>query len=146
MNESQDLERRYRRLLSLYPKAFRLAREQEVLTVLMDGARPDQRWPRPGEVTNLAGHGVSRRARQVAHPDGGQQRPRPPQWVRITRTLVGIWLVILTTIFCATGHWWGLSLLTFAALHFWLAYHNIAFTDMWGGPGGSSPPPSGPGD
>lgn len=39
MSDSAELERRYRRLLACYPRAYRHESEQEILGVLMDGAR-----------------------------------------------------------------------------------------------------------
>lgn len=39
MTDSGDLERRYRRLLHCYPRAFRRLHEDEILAVLLDGAR-----------------------------------------------------------------------------------------------------------
>jgi hypothetical protein len=44
--DSPDLERRYRRLLAWYPRAFRREHEDEILWVLMAGAQ-DGQW-RPG--------------------------------------------------------------------------------------------------
>ena len=38
MTNSSRLERRYRSLLALYPKAFRREHEQEILSVLMAAA------------------------------------------------------------------------------------------------------------
>jgi len=42
--------------------------------------------------------------------------------VALTRLLVAIWLVILGSFFCASGHWWGALLFVAAALVGWLAY------------------------
>jgi len=53
MSDSEDLERRYRRLLACYPRAFRHGHEQEILSVLMAGAGDGQHWPRPGEAADL---------------------------------------------------------------------------------------------
>jgi len=47
------LERRYRRLLALYPRAFRREHGQEMLAVLMAGAKEGQRRPRFGETADL---------------------------------------------------------------------------------------------
>lgn len=47
------LERRYRRLLAWYPAGHRAAHEEEMLAVLLAGAREGQRRPRPTEVTDL---------------------------------------------------------------------------------------------
>ena len=45
MSESAGLEWRYRRLLAWYPRSFRREQEDEMLAVLMAGARPGQRRP-----------------------------------------------------------------------------------------------------
>lgn len=58
MSDSADLERRYRRLLAGYPRAFRREHEQEILTVLMAGADEGQQRPRLGEATNLIRHAL----------------------------------------------------------------------------------------
>ncbi len=58
MSDSPDLERRYRRLLAGYPRAFRDENEQEILAVLMSGAGEDQQRPRPGEAANLIRHAL----------------------------------------------------------------------------------------
>jgi signal transduction histidine kinase len=42
--------------------------------------------------------------------------------VAVVRLLVAIWLVILGSIFCASGHWWGAFLFVAAGLVGWLAY------------------------
>jgi hypothetical protein len=46
---TRRLERRYRQLLRAYPVAWRQTREEEILGVLMDGARPGRRRPTIGE-------------------------------------------------------------------------------------------------
>jgi hypothetical protein len=56
MSDSVDLERRYRRLLAGYPRAFRREHEQEILSVLMAGADEGQQRPRLGEAANLIKH------------------------------------------------------------------------------------------
>jgi len=53
MTDSKDLERRYRRLLACYPRAFRSEYEQEILAVLMAGAEDGQQRPRLGEAADL---------------------------------------------------------------------------------------------
>ena len=53
MSDSADLERRYRRLLACYPRAFRREYEEEILAVLMAGAGDCQQRPRPGEAADL---------------------------------------------------------------------------------------------
>ena len=61
MNESADLERRYRQLLSCYPQLFRHEHEQEILAVLMAGADEGQQRPRLGETANLITHALRMR-------------------------------------------------------------------------------------
>ena len=58
MSDSAGLERRYRRLLACYPRAFRREHEQEILAVLMAGADEGQQRPRPGEAANLIKHAL----------------------------------------------------------------------------------------
>ncbi|MGW3601951.1 hypothetical protein [Micromonospora sp. NPDC005161] len=60
---SDDLERRYRRLLAVYPWEHRRAYEDEMLAVLVAGARPGQRRPVAGDVLNLVGAGLRARLR-----------------------------------------------------------------------------------
>ncbi len=53
MTEAAGLERGYRRLLAWYPRAFRSGHEEEMLAVLMAGARPGQRRPGLAEAVNV---------------------------------------------------------------------------------------------
>ncbi|NUW35071.1 hypothetical protein HTZ77_27105 [Nonomuraea sp. SMC257] len=48
-----ELERRYRRLLRLYPRDHRARHEEEMLGVLMETAEPGRRRPHPRDVTDL---------------------------------------------------------------------------------------------
>ena len=48
-----ELERRYRRLLRLYPREFRARRESEMLGVLMASAQDGQTRPAPGSVADI---------------------------------------------------------------------------------------------
>ena len=58
MTDSAELERRYRRLLACYPRAFRGEQEQEILAVLMAGADEGQQRPRLGEAADLIKHAL----------------------------------------------------------------------------------------
>ena len=53
MSESAALEGRYRRLLAWYPPSFRREQQDEMLAVLMAGARPGQRRPDLLETADL---------------------------------------------------------------------------------------------
>jgi hypothetical protein len=58
VSDSAELERRYRRLLAWYPRAFRQEHEQEILGVLMAGADEGQQRPRLGEAADLIRYAV----------------------------------------------------------------------------------------
>jgi hypothetical protein len=45
VSAQQELARRYRAYLALYPRAYRDAHEDEMLGVLLEGARPGQQFP-----------------------------------------------------------------------------------------------------
>jgi hypothetical protein len=66
------LERRYRRLLAWYPAAFRREQEDEMLAVLMAGARPGQRRPGLVESADLIRHAVAMRGRLIGSRAQGQ--------------------------------------------------------------------------
>ena len=53
MSDPAGLEWRYRRLLAWYPRSFRREQEDEMLAVLMAGARPGQRRPGLLETADL---------------------------------------------------------------------------------------------
>ena len=63
MTDHADLERRYRRLLGWYPRAFRQQNGQEILAVLMAGAPDGQRRPGPAESADLIRSGLWMRLR-----------------------------------------------------------------------------------
>ena len=124
MSDVTDLERRYRRLLALYPKAFRHEHEEEMLAVLLAGAESGQRRPRLAEAANLAGNAILMRLLLVL-----LIRPTPWEYrhARIMvhlRVLIGIWLLLLTGLIYGfgPGGWWGALLVPAAALHFYFAY------------------------
>jgi hypothetical protein len=124
MTGSRTLERHYRRLLTLYPKRFRREREEEMVSVLMAGARDGQRWPRPAEVVNLLRHAAPSRVRQGPPP--GSFARRHPRGVITIRILVGLWLVAVTVFLCRYTLW-ALFMLVFVALHAYFAARTAAF-------------------
>jgi len=65
MTESAGLERGYRRLLAWYPAAYRLEKEDEMLAVLMAGARRGQRRPGLLESADLLWSAVGTRLRLI---------------------------------------------------------------------------------
>ena len=139
MTGSTTLERRYRRLLALYPSSFRREREEEMLSVLMAGSREGQRWPRPEEVVNLLSHATASRLREGRPP--GRFDRHHPRGVIVTRLLVAVWLVALTVFLCRYTLW-ALFMLVFVAAHLYLAARTAAF--MWDDPNDGEPPSAGP--
>ncbi len=65
MSEPAPLERGYRRLLAWYPRAYRREHEEEILAVLMAGARRGQRRPGAGESVNLITSALRVRLRRL---------------------------------------------------------------------------------
>jgi hypothetical protein len=68
MSEVSGLERGYRRLLAWYPDSFRGEQEDEMLAVLMAGARPGQRRPRLPETADLLWSALKMRAGRAGRP------------------------------------------------------------------------------
>src|SRR5262249_56897283 len=64
MSDPAALERSYQRLLAWYPRGFRREYGQEVLAVLLAGARPGQRRPGLAEAVHLILSGLGARLRR----------------------------------------------------------------------------------
>lgn len=77
------LEMRYRRLLRAYPADHRATYEREMLGVLIEGSRPGQRFPRPGDAFDLV------RAGLVTRLGGLRSTERGTGW-RNAAALVGL--------------------------------------------------------
>jgi hypothetical protein len=126
MNDDRDLERRYRLLLACYPAAFRHEHEQEMLAVLMAGAKEGQSWPRPAEVADLLRGATSMRLRRRLRSSWAWEYSHWRVMIPV-RVLIGVWLLALTAILYGydVGGWWGVLLVPAAALHFYVAYRNL---------------------
>lgn len=122
LTDSTRLERRYRWLLGLYPKAFRGEHEQEMLSVLIASAADGQRRPRLAEAADLVRTAIFMRLRQIKLPSSWEYRHA--RLMVPVRVVSGIWLLVLTAILYGYGRggWWGVLLGPAAALHFYLAY------------------------
>jgi hypothetical protein len=77
MSESAGLERGYRRLLAAYPRPFRRENDEEMLAVLMAGAREGQRWPGLAEAVDVLRSALRMRLR--LRP-GAWPEPANPGW------------------------------------------------------------------
>ncbi len=63
MTDRTQLEQRYRRLLACYPRAFRAEHEEEMVVVLMAGARTGQRRPGVADRADLIANALLMRMR-----------------------------------------------------------------------------------
>jgi hypothetical protein len=122
MTDSTRLERRYRRLLAFYPKAFRHEQEQEILAVLMAAAAEGQQRPRLAESVDLLSSAIFMRLRQIRLP--GPWEYSHSALMLPVRVVIGIWLVSLTAVLYGYGvsGWWGVLLVPAAVAHFYAAY------------------------
>ena len=68
------LERRYRRLLALYPPSWRSARLEEVLTVLLSCAEPGRTRPGWRDSMDLTRHAFGERVRLAGRPVSSDDR------------------------------------------------------------------------
>ena len=123
MTDSAHLERRYRRLLAFYPKAFRREHEQELVSVLMAGAAEGQRRPRLAESVDLLRNGVLVRVRHTKLPSSWEYRHARVMFP--VRVGIGIWLVTLTAILYGYGSPRGASSIRRPAAR-WSRRHTIA--------------------
>ena len=122
---TDSLERRYRRLLALYPRSFRRDHEEEMLGVLMARARPDRTRPTAGDAIDLARSGAFMRIRRTKLPSDWEYRHA--RWMVPVRILSGAWMAILTVILVAYDRagWWPAVLIPTGVLHFYLAFRLL---------------------
>jgi len=115
MTDQADLERGYRRLLGWYPPEFRHQNGQEILAVLMAGARDGQRRPGLAESADLIRSGLWMRLRPSV--------PRSARTVRAAvrlmyagaalsaaELIIGLALIIVDIQVAARGQFMGHSL------------------------------------
>ena len=123
MSDSTQLERRYRRLLAFYPKAFRREHEQEMLSVLIAGAAEGQRRPSLAEAIDLVGNAIFMRMWQMF--EKLFVRPYEVRHRRLLwgfRIVFGFVLIGIATLALSYGSWWTLWFLVGAAADFVFGY------------------------
>ncbi|MFG1886546.1 hypothetical protein ACGFIR_01575 [Micromonospora sp. NPDC049051] len=84
------LARRYRRLLFCHPRAYRRARADEMVGVLLDAAPPGRTRPTPREAANLIRHGLRCRLGRPASRTVGV-------WATLTAVSCGLFTAALAT-------------------------------------------------
>lgn len=92
-----ELERRYRRLLRLYPREFRARRETEMLGVLTVSAREGQTRPTPGDVADIVRGSLLMRLRG---PRGGWASA-----LAVFALLAPLFLVLTDILLVAVPYW-----------------------------------------
>lgn len=98
MNEFPQLERRYRRLLACYPRAFRRENEEEILAVLLACAQDGQRRPGFAASADLIRGAVRMRLRLAGQP------PRAVQTaIRLMYAGAAVQLATLITLVVTVG-------------------------------------------
>jgi hypothetical protein len=124
-NSNARLERRYRRLLGLYPRSYREQHGEDMLGVLMADSGKRGSRSRLTSALDLV------RAAFLVHTrywwemrvatERGRLAVSHPLFVIRVRLAVAVWLCILTAVLCARGYWWGLTILLFVVAHLVLA-------------------------
>jgi hypothetical protein len=99
MSDSKTLERRYRRLLALYPGAFRRQHEDEMLVVLMACARDGRRRPGLADSADLIRNAVWIRLR----PDLDRSANTMVWAIRLMFVGAALELVALLTVVSSEG-------------------------------------------
>jgi hypothetical protein len=122
MTDAADLERRYRRLLKCFPARYRREHEQEILSVLMAGAKEGQRRPGLADSADLVTSAIFMRWREVTRQPRWRWERRHPRLIVRMRVAIGIWLLVVGAILLDKHYWWGVVMVAPAALHFYLAY------------------------
>jgi hypothetical protein len=122
MTDAVDLERRYRRLLKFFPARYRREHEQEILSVLMAGAKEGQRRPGLADSAVLLTSAIFMRWREMTRQPRWRWERRHWRLVVRMRVAIGIWLLVVGGILLSDGYWWGVLIFVAAALHFYFAY------------------------
>ena len=100
MTDSAILERRYRRLLACFPRAFRRENEQEILGVLIAGAGEGRRRPGLAESADLIGNALLMRLR----PGGPRSSRTALAAVRLMYVGAAVEIATLVTIVATIGN------------------------------------------
>jgi hypothetical protein len=120
-DHSRELERRYRRWLALYPQAFRNEHEEEMVSVLMEGADSDRSRPRAGEAFSIARHGLLHR-RGGGFPSNWEKNHANVMFP--LRILLALWLTFISSMLVGfhRGEVWLVLLIPVILLHLYIAF------------------------
>ena len=127
MTESDArLERRYRRLLRLYPRSYRDQHADEMLGVLMTDSAQDGSHSRVSAALDLIRGAFLVHTRYWWEMRGAIEHNRlavrHPLVVIRVRLAVALWLCVVAAVLVAKGYWWGgFGILVFIVIHLVLA-------------------------
>jgi hypothetical protein len=128
-NSDARLERRYRRLLGLYPRSYREQHGEDMLGVLMTDSNQGG-GSRLALALDLVRNAFLVHTRywwdMRAAIEHDRLAVRHPLVVIRIRLAVAVWLCVVTTVLCAEGYWWGLTILLFVVIHLILAGRTAA--------------------
>jgi hypothetical protein len=124
-NSDSRLERRYRRLLGLYPRSYRAKHGEDMLGVLMTDSDKRASRPRLAAALDLVRGAFLVHTRYWWEMRSSRASDslavRHALLVIRIRLAVALWLCVVTGLLCSHGDWWGLGILVFVALHLLLA-------------------------
>ena len=124
-NSNAKLERRYRRLLHLYPRSYRARHGEDMVGVLMSDSDSGRSRPRLAAALDLVRGAFLVHTRywweMRAATEHDRLAIRHPLLVIRVRLAVALWLCVVTAVLCTRGYWWGLAILLFVVIHLVLA-------------------------
>jgi hypothetical protein len=126
-NDLAALERRYRRLLACYPRAFRRENGEEILAVLLACAEDGQRRPGPSASADLVRGAVRMRLRMAGQPPRAVRSAIRLMYAGLVAQLAAlvIYIVTLSSVRSAVGRRYP-GLAAQHALNVNVAIHYIA--------------------
>ena len=133
-DSNERLERRYRRLLRLYPRSYREQHGEDMLGALMNDAGSGKSRPGFMETLDLLHSALTVHARYWWQMRTARERQslavRNPRLEIGIRLAVVAWLTFITVMLCIAGYWWiALGVVFFIALH--LLFVRRAATHQW---------------
>ena len=133
-DSNSRLERRYRRLLRLYPRSYQDQHGEDMLGALMNGAGSGKSRPGVMETLDLLHSALTVHARYWWQMRIARERQslavRNARLVIRIRLAVVAWLTFVTVMLCIAGYWWiALGVVFFIALH--LLFVRRVATHEW---------------
>ncbi|RNI21682.1 hypothetical protein [Flexivirga caeni] len=123
MKSEGSLERRYRRLPKCYPASYRADHEEEMISVLIDGAASGQEHPKPAESADLVRHGLGERLARLGDQIPGPWERKHAKAMFPIRLGIALWLCVLSGLLIGYHlQWWLVLIVPAIVAHIYLAY------------------------